>query len=84
MKEAKYKRSRDLCLLIFLLFLLAFNYPLVLAFNRTVPVFGIPLIILHLLGGWLLFIVIIFLAVRNLGGNEGKELPEEDEGLNGL
>jgi TRAP-type C4-dicarboxylate transport system permease small subunit len=82
MKEAKHNRSRELCLLISLLFLLVFNYPLVLAFNRTLPVFGIPLIILYLLGGWLLFIFVIFLVVRNLGRNEG-EVPEEEEGRTG-
>ena len=82
MKEAKHNRSRELCLLISLLFLLVFNYPLVLAFNRTLPVFGIPLIILYLLGGWLLFIFVTFLVVRNLGRNEG-EVPEEEEGRNG-
>jgi hypothetical protein len=82
MKEAKYNRGRELCLLISLLFLLVFNYPLVLAFNRTLPVFGIPLIILYLLGGWLLFIFVTFLVVRNPGRNEG-EVPEEEEGRNG-
>ena len=82
MKAAKRNRSRELCLLISLLFLIAFNYPLVLAFNRTDTVFGIPLLILHLLGGWLLFIVAIFLVARNLGGHGGEGRPGGDEGRN--
>lgn len=52
-----------------MLFLILFNYPLVLPFNRTTPVFGIPLLILHLLGGWLLFIVVAFFVARQLGRN---------------
>jgi len=83
MREAEYNRGRELFLLIALLFLLVFNYPLMLAFNRTHPVFGVPLIILYLLGGWLLFIVIIFLSVRTLGRKEDEERLGEDEGRNG-
>jgi hypothetical protein len=82
MKAAKRNQSRERCFLVSLLFLIVFNYPLVLAFNRTTPVFGIPLVILHLLGGWLLFIVVIFLIVRNLGRDEGEESPKADEGRN--
>jgi hypothetical protein len=69
------RRSRELCLLVSLLFLLLFNYPLVLPFNRTTPVLGIPLGIFYLLGGWLLFIGIIFLISRNLGGRERGKRP---------
>lgn len=80
MNAEKSNHGRDLCLLVSLLLLVFFNYPLVLAFNRTTLVFGIPLLILYLLGGWLLFIVVIFLIVRNLGRNGHEEDPGSEQG----
>ena len=47
-----------------LVYLVAFTYPVVALFNRQTPVLGVPLILCYLLGGWLLFILLLFIFCR--------------------
>jgi uncharacterized membrane protein (DUF485 family) len=72
--------SRETWLLYCLLFLVAFNFPFVLIFNRTLTVLGIPLLIAYLLVAWLLFILAIFLIVRQLDRLNETVTSDVDEG----
>ncbi len=61
-----------------LLSIVIFNYPFALIFNRSRLVFGLPLAVLFLMGGWLLFIGGIYLFVRRLDRRSGNEPPCDD------
>ena len=43
-----------------ILYVVLFSYPLLQVFNRTTLVFGVPLLVLYLLLGWLFFIWVIY------------------------
>lgn len=64
-----------------LLFSVFFSYPLLQVFNRTTLIFGVPLLILYLLLGWLLFIWIIYRFSCRLdkGRDEDNSSREEEQ-----
>lgn len=60
-----------------LLYLLLFNFPVLLIFNGTRPVLGIPALVCYLFAAWLAFIVLAFLFARRLGRErQGGDEPE--------
>jgi len=79
MKASKHDHSKGVWLLCTLLYVVVFNYPFVQIFNRVKSIFGIPLVILCLLGGWLLFIAVIFLFVRKLNRHIEDASSEDEE-----
>lgn len=62
-----------------LVYLVAFNYPVIELFNRQSLVLGVPLAVCYLLGGWLLFILLVFLFCRRQRRIAERE-PEEKGG----
>ena len=50
---------------VFLLGLLLFNYPLLALFNRTVLVFGVPLLYAYIFVAWALLIGLAALVVEH-------------------
>ena len=80
MGSSRKDRTRGALLFGLLLSIVVFNYPFILMFNRSRLVFGLPLAILYLLGGWLLFIGGIYLFVRRLDRHNGSEAPRDDDG----
>ncbi len=82
MRSSRGDRIRGAWLFGLLLSIVVFNYPFFLMFNRSRMVFGLPLSVLYLLGGWLLFIGGIYLFVLRLDRNGGAE-PREDGGKGG-
>lgn len=66
-------------LFITILYVVLFSYPLLQVFNRTTLIFGVPLLILYLLLGWLLFIWILFrFSCRLDSGRGGEDRSEKD------
>ena len=63
------KRKIQRLLVLFIFGILALNYPLLALFNKTVLLFGIPLLYLYLFVFWILFIVCIAFIT------ERKKLP---------
>lgn len=55
----------------FLLGLLLFMPPFLVAASRDLAVGGIPLLVLWLFGGWLALIVVLALVVETARGEEG-------------
>jgi hypothetical protein len=49
---------------VFLLGVLLFNYPLLALFNRTVQVFGVPLLYAYIFAAWALLIGLAALVVE--------------------
>ena len=49
---------------VFLLGVLLFNYPLLALFNRTVMVFGVPLLYAYIFAAWALLIGLAALVVE--------------------
>jgi hypothetical protein len=60
-----------LCITIF--FAVLFSYPLLQVFNRTTLIFGVPLLIIFLLLGWLLFIWTIYRFSCRLPKGKGTD-----------
>jgi len=72
-------RHRSIWLFLSILYVVLFSFPLLQVFNRNTLVFGIPLLVLYLLLGWLLFIAVIFRFSRRLGQNGPAQEPDRDE-----
>jgi len=82
MRPSTSDRQRGSWLFLSTLFVVLFSFPLLQVFNRNTLVFGIPLLVLYLLLGWLLFIGCIYRFTRRLNGNgtaEGSGRNEEGE-----
>ena len=75
MGSSRGDRLRGAWLFGLLLSIVVFDYPFIRMFNSSRMVFGLPLAIVYLLGGWLLFIGGIYLFVRRLDRNRGTEPP---------
>jgi hypothetical protein len=60
-KRLKLKDSWVIC---FVLGLIMMNYPFISIFNKTSRPFGIPLLYLYLLLGWIFSIFIVYLFSR--------------------
>lgn len=70
---------RDAWLAFFVLGIIMLNYPFLVIFNKTTPVFGIPLLILYFFLGWPLSILVIFLFSRHISSaQDGNAEQEED------
>jgi len=50
---------------VFLLFFALFNFPILGLFNDNMIIGGIPLLYLYLFLAWLIFIILMYLIVRN-------------------
>ncbi len=83
MGSSRGDRLRGAWLFGLLLSIVVFNYPFILVFNSSRLLFGLPLAVVYLLGGWLLFIGGIYLFVRRLDRNRGTEPPGDAGGGGG-
>lgn len=73
---------REAWVICFILGLVMLNFPFLHIFNKDVPLFGIPLIVLYLMLGWPLSIVVIWLFSLLLGsetGEDGDGQPPQDQ-----
>ncbi len=75
MRRLKPFQYKDAWLAFFVLGIIMLNYPFLVIFNKTTPVFGIPLLILYFFLGWPLSIVVIFIFSRHVSSAR----KEEDE-----
>jgi len=78
MRASHSSQQRSTWFSLSILYVVLFSFPLLQVFNRTILVFGIPLLILYLLLGWLLFIAIIYRFTRSLGKNGETEESARD------
>ena len=73
------EQHRSIWLFLSIFFAVLFSFPLLQVFNRNTLVFGIPLLILYLLLGWLFFICIIYRFTCRLKKNGAAEDSGRDE-----
>jgi hypothetical protein len=71
-------QNRTSWLLLSILYVVLFSFPLLQVFNRHTLLFGIPLLIFYLLLGWLLFIWVIYRYSRRLGKDSEVANPGHD------
>lgn len=66
LKEVVFKRLKlkDTWVICFILGLIMMNYPFISIFNKPTLPFGIPLLYLYLLVGWVFSIFIVYLFSR--------------------
>lgn len=57
-------RYRDALLIVLIIGILAFNYPLLALFDKPVVLLGMPLLVLYMYGFWLLLIIAVALILR--------------------
>lgn len=69
--------TKEAWILFFVLGIIMINYPFIHIFNKTTPVFGIPLLILYLFVGWPISILVTYCFCRCLR----TESPEEEREL---
>lgn len=73
MKAARKLPMKDAWVIWFALGVIMLNYPFLHIFNKTAPVFGIPLTILYFFIGWPASIFVIYLFTVYLGrGADGR------------
>lgn len=70
---------KDAWLAFFVLGIIMLNYPFLVIFNKTTPIFGIPLLFLYFFIGWPLSIVVIFMFSRHVSSTRNEE-EEHDNG----
>lgn len=72
-------QHRSIWLFLSILYVVLCSFPLLQVFNRNTLVFGIPLLILYLLLGWLLFIWVIYRFTCRLDKNGATEDSGHDK-----
>jgi hypothetical protein len=72
-------RLRSRWLFLSILYVVLFSFPLLRVFDRNILIFGIPLLILYLLLGWLLFIWLIYRFTQRLDPDGGAGVSDRDE-----
>ncbi|RTY71515.1 hypothetical protein EKM05_01855 [Flavobacterium sp. GSP27] len=58
------KRHEQKLVILSVLILLALNIPLLLLFDSSKPIFGLPLIYLYIFSAWLFSIAITYLIIK--------------------
>lgn len=59
-------QQRQIWLIFFFLGVVMLNFPFLQIFNRLDTVFGIPILVLYLLGGWPLSILVVYIFSRTI------------------
>jgi hypothetical protein len=67
------QKSREYIVILFIVGVLALNYPVLELFNRPWMPFGIPVLYLYLYLMWLVLIILLIVVV------ERSEIPEPDQ-----
>lgn len=67
MKGRNNKPLHEAWVIFFFLGVVMLNYPFLHIFNKTTPLFGIPLLVLYLMIGWPLSIAVVYIFSRYLG-----------------
>lgn len=83
MRQLKPFQYKDAWLAFFVLGIIMLNYPFLVIFNKTTPVFGIPLLILYFFVGWPLSIFVIYIFARNISLFNGENAEQEDRDESG-
>jgi len=66
---------KEAWVIFFILGIIMINFPFIHIFNKTVPLFGFPLLVLYFLLGWPVSILVIYLFTR--GVNTLTKTPPE-------
>ena len=69
---------KDAWVIWFVLGIVMLNYPFLHIFNKSLMIFGIPLVILYFFIGWPVSIFVIYLFSIYLGKDSSQELHEHD------
>lgn len=74
------QQSREYIVILFIVGVLALNYPLVELFDRAWMPFGVPLLYLYLYLTWLTLIVLLILVVQHseISGADSNPPPRPD------
>jgi hypothetical protein len=64
---------------LFLLGCVLFNYPILSLFNFEIPIFGLPLLFVHIFGIWCLLIALTAMATMS-SSNEHKDDSDDTGG----
>ena len=72
------KPLREAWVIFFFLGVVMLNYPFLHIFNKSTPIFGIPLLVLYLMIGWPLSIVVVYVFSVYLG-KESDQDPVSSE-----
>ena len=67
------QQSREYIVILFIVGVLALNYPMLELFNRPGMPFGIPVLYLYLYAAWLVLIILLIAVV------ERSQIPEPDQ-----
>jgi hypothetical protein len=62
----KHLRLKESWVIFFILGIIMMNYPFISIFNKPVMLFGIPLLYLYLLVGWVASIFVVYLFIKAL------------------
>lgn len=63
----------------FVLGLIMLNYPFLHIFNKSVTIFGLPLMFIYITGGWFISILVIFLFSQSIKLKEPHSGDPEDQ-----
>ena len=79
MRRERKLPLKDAWAIWFLLGVVMLNYPFMHIFNKSILIFGIPLIILYFFIGWPISIFVVYLFSIYLGHDSEHPLPEHDQ-----
>ncbi len=69
---------KDAWVIWFVLGVVMLNYPFMHIFNKTILIFGVPLVILYFFIGWPVSIFVIYLFSIYMGRNPDQEFTDQD------
>jgi hypothetical protein len=72
----KHLRLRESWVIFFILGIIMMDYPFIHIFNKAERVFGIPMLLLYLQGGWLVSIAVIYLFTRAIPPDDKDDREE--------
>ena len=69
---------RESWIIFFILGIIMMTFPFLHIFNKSILLFGVPLLFLYLTGGWIISIIVIYLFMV-ASRNENKPAEENNE-----
>ncbi len=72
----RHLRLKESWVIFFVLGVIMMNYPFLHIFNKPIFLWGIPLLYLYLMVGWLVSIFVIFLFTKAIDSNKDRDKGE--------
>jgi hypothetical protein len=64
---------RESWIIFFILGIIMLNYPFLHIFNKPVEIFGLPVLLIYIIGGWAASILVIYLFTKSIKSGDDND-----------